>query len=122
MTRIPRHCWLTLLGTALPLLVALALPVVARAECGDYVRMGDFATHHAPMSDPGHPAPGVPCTGPNCSQRPLPFTPPVPARITITGEDWAYSITLIDPPPAPRVGCIDLVDSCSPTGFASDIF
>jgi hypothetical protein len=64
-------------------LAGLLTPTSARAECGDYVNIGDKSMGHPEQPS----APLTPCHGPNCSRHdPAPPAPTAPP--TTAPTDW----------------------------------
>jgi hypothetical protein len=68
-------------------------PGKAKAECGDYVMVGErhvsTANHASAQFPPNSKHVPCPCRGPNCSQLPrVPFAPSSPARVVVSIE-WA---------------------------------
>lgn len=114
-----RHCWCTLPGAAIALLAMSLSATPARAECGDYVRIGAEAMHHPmPSSRSG---PVAPSHDPSCqSRQDAPLIPPAPAPVPIT--DLLCSFTSSSVPSPSRGGWIDLDDLNYSAKFQSDIF
>lgn len=85
----------------------LFAPAPARADCGDYVMIGNPAGHgtattHTPTPDSARPGPAPhdgrkPCSGPRCSggvpAAPAPVSPPTSPR----GEDSCLAAVAADP-------------------------
>jgi hypothetical protein len=117
------HRWSALLGTVLPLLALGLLPVVAKAECGDYVTSGkDTASQHVPMSQTPTDVPAKPCNGPLCRQHhDLPVAPTAPAPTT-TSNDLIGAISGVQNPPALGFSRAALISYGSPVARPADIF
>lgn len=56
------------------------------AECGDYLMLA--GKHRADAHEGAAPPPGLPCHGPQCSQRPeTPIAPPISVPIQLSTKD-----------------------------------
>jgi len=128
-----RFGWVGLLS----LLTFLLAPAVARAECGDYVHVGQGnSRQHDALSPAATPrmleAPRpeshtplnsrIPCSGPNCSQRPsappsLPTTPPSPGV-----EQWLHLTAVLPFQQPQRVVILGADRSSLPQRHSSDIY
>ena len=88
--------WPARLGAGLILALLLAdvlAPSVAQAGCGDHLRAVRVGAPQAEQPIPA--APGVPCTGPNCSGAPE-RQPLAPAATKVSLPD--HDARLVEPP------------------------
>jgi hypothetical protein len=114
-----RQFWTRLAGAAIALAVVACSTSSAKAECGDYVRIGSESMQH-PMQ-PAQPGPAAPCDGPSCRNRQdAPLIPPAPAPVLI--DDLFCLITMPSAPSLPRGGRVVLDDLNYSTIFPNDIF
>jgi hypothetical protein len=89
-------------GTALVLLAGFVCgPSPARADCGDYVIIGNQTVMPAQHALPGNSSQSSlpmhhhgPCSGPNCQRSPL--VPPVApgSSVSVQGEEWGQIVSL----------------------------
>ncbi|QEL13527.1 hypothetical protein [Limnoglobus roseus] len=86
-------------------LLACASPGRAAAECGNYVIILNGPAAAAPTATPDHPAPPLPCSGPNCSRKPEQHAPlPVPVAPTgPQGKDVTPAAGTVEPAHRPVV-------------------
>jgi hypothetical protein len=114
-----RQFWSLLPGAAIALAVAICSTNSAKAECGDYVRIGSESIHH-PML-PSHSGPAQPCHGPSCQNRPeAPLIPPAPPPAPV--NDLYCSIALTQVPSPLRCGWTVFDDWTFSAIFSNDIF
>jgi hypothetical protein len=86
-------------SAALALLAGTLLaPTPAQASCGDYIMHGShgqgLATTPGDATSPaGNDSAPMhsPCSGPSCSNKPIPFTPP-PSTGPVEEERWAFPL------------------------------
>ena len=114
-----RQFWKLLPGAAIALAVIACSSNSAKAECGDYVRIGSESMQH-PMPPP-QPGPAAPCNGPSCRNRQeAPLVPPAPAPVLI--DDLFCLITMPAAPSLPQSGRVELDDLNYSAIFRNDIF
>ena len=96
MSPSPNRCIFASTAALAALAWLAATPSMARAECGDYVKIanplfGGLPARHAAAGTPANSATknSTPCHGPNCDRRePMP-SPPAPVVVRLLPDQWA---------------------------------
>jgi hypothetical protein len=119
MHSVVRQCWIALPGAAIALAAMFCSANRAKAECGDYVRIGsDPMTQSMPLS---HSGPAAPAEHPSCHRgQDIPLIPPTPAPVP--ASDLFCSMAFVSTPSLANSGWMDLCDLNDPVDFPSDIF